>query len=131
MNKLEELKNERKELLSRNWWLAACVILFGVLGFFSGIGNGDIASALLNFLFGILLGAFLPHFFRSFALSMKESFKAGVKKRSAEYALFFMVGMFFILIFKSVFWAIRDVFGLVKDFIVLTMEISKLEKEVQ
>lgn len=103
MNRLEELKNERKELLSRNWWIVACVILFGVSGLLSGIGSGDIVSALLNFLVGIVLGAFLTHFLRSFAISIKESFKVGVKKRDAEYAVFFMLGMFFVLMFKSVF----------------------------
>lgn len=131
MNRLEELKNERKELLSRNWWLVACVVLFGVSGLVSGIRSADIASALLSFLGSILLGAFLPHYLRSFVLSVKESFKVGVEKRDAESAIFFMFGMFIVLIVKSIFWAIRDIFGLIKDFIVLSVEIKKIEKEVQ
>lgn len=131
MNRLDELKNKRNELISKNWWLVACIALFGVSGLLSGLKSGDIVSALVSIFAGVLLGAFLPYYLKSFGFSIKESFKAGVAKRDATFALFFMFGLFFVLIFKSLFWAIRDLFNLIKDFIVLTIEINKLQKEVQ
>lgn len=131
MNRLEELKNERKELLSRNWWLVACIVVFGVSGLLSGIRGGDIVYAIVSLLLGSVLGAFLPYYFKAFGMSVKEAFKAGLQKKDVEYALFFMLGMFLALIFKSIFYAIGDLFRLIKNFIVLTIEINKLQKEVQ
>jgi len=130
MNRLEELKSKRSELLSKNWWLVACIALFGVSGFVSGM-SGDIASACKYMFGGIILGAFLPYYLKSFGLSLKESLKVGLAKRDATYGIIFLCSMFFVLIFKSLFWAIRDLFNLIKDFIVLTVEISKLQKEVK
>lgn len=125
--RIEELKQEKKELVKKFLRFLIGAVLGIFLSVSTSLQNGDVLGAVVGIFIGALSGAILLNVLIYIVKGIGPAVKHGFQQGSGVAGIIFFLAYFIVGVFKSIWYAIKDMFTFISGWIKISAEIKKCE----